>query len=193
MAIVMIDSPYLAKSSIHIPHSAYDSISILNNAFTSNPSLPHHDRISASTETTSRFAYSINLYVYGTVPLTICITEYMLRILHVKKIPFTSYDLASDEAAKKLWKRKAPVGKCPFILSPTTLLSESRMQNRQAAIAWFINRRHVPRCASFVFPYLLCLTCNFEIQAFEALWVTYHVSCSHLTQCPLGYDLVKKL
>jgi len=35
----------------------------------------------------------------------------MLRILHVKKIPFTSYDLASDEAAKKLWKRKAPVDK----------------------------------------------------------------------------------
>jgi hypothetical protein len=37
--------------------------------------------------------------------------EYMLRILHVKKIPFTSYDLASDEAAKKLWKRKAPADK----------------------------------------------------------------------------------
>ncbi|KAF9029282.1 hypothetical protein BDZ89DRAFT_1250330 [Hymenopellis radicata] len=28
----------------------------------------------------------------------------------VKKIPFTSYDLASDEAAKRLWKRKAPIG-----------------------------------------------------------------------------------
>ncbi|KIP11420.1 hypothetical protein PHLGIDRAFT_114552 [Phlebiopsis gigantea 11061_1 CR5-6] len=28
--------------------------------------------------------------------------------LWVKKIPFTSYDLASDEDAKKLWKRKAP-------------------------------------------------------------------------------------
>ncbi|KAF7985316.1 hypothetical protein HWV62_6499 [Athelia sp. TMB] len=37
-------------------------------------------------------------------------SEYILRILHVKKIPFTSYDLASDEAAKKLWKRKAPPG-----------------------------------------------------------------------------------
>ncbi|KAF4605099.1 hypothetical protein EYR40_003882 [Pleurotus pulmonarius] len=34
--------------------------------------------------------------------------EYILRILQVKKIPFTSYDLASDEEAKKLWKRKAP-------------------------------------------------------------------------------------
>ncbi|KAG9222686.1 hypothetical protein CCMSSC00406_0004600 [Pleurotus cornucopiae] len=34
--------------------------------------------------------------------------EYLLRILQVKKIPFTSYDLASDEEAKKLWKRKAP-------------------------------------------------------------------------------------
>ncbi|KAK0198262.1 hypothetical protein F5146DRAFT_1131266 [Armillaria mellea] len=36
--------------------------------------------------------------------------EYLLRILQVKKIPFTSYDLASDEIAKRLWKRKAPLG-----------------------------------------------------------------------------------
>ncbi|KAI0815086.1 hypothetical protein BC629DRAFT_1469109 [Irpex lacteus] len=34
--------------------------------------------------------------------------EYILRILQVKKIPFTSYDLASDEDAKRLWRRKAP-------------------------------------------------------------------------------------
>ncbi|KAF8222149.1 hypothetical protein L208DRAFT_1324226 [Tricholoma matsutake] len=34
--------------------------------------------------------------------------EYLLRILQAKKIPFTSYDLASDESAKRLWKRKAP-------------------------------------------------------------------------------------
>ncbi|KAN0100498.1 hypothetical protein V8E55_000482 [Tylopilus felleus] len=37
--------------------------------------------------------------------------EYILRILHAKKIPFTSYDLASDEDAKRLWKRKAPLDK----------------------------------------------------------------------------------
>lgn len=37
--------------------------------------------------------------------------EYILRILQVKKIPFTSYDLASDEDAKRLWKRKAPLDK----------------------------------------------------------------------------------
>ncbi|TFK36854.1 hypothetical protein BDQ12DRAFT_633155 [Crucibulum laeve] len=37
--------------------------------------------------------------------------EYILRILQVKKIPFTSYDLASDEEAKRLWKRKAPLDK----------------------------------------------------------------------------------
>jgi hypothetical protein len=30
--------------------------------------------------------------------------------LQVKKIPFTTYDLASDEEAKKLWRRKAPQG-----------------------------------------------------------------------------------
>jgi len=29
--------------------------------------------------------------------------------LQVKKIPFVSYDLASDENAKRLWKRKAPL------------------------------------------------------------------------------------
>lgn len=34
--------------------------------------------------------------------------EHLLRILQVKKIPFTSYDLASDEDAKKVWRRKAP-------------------------------------------------------------------------------------
>ena len=28
--------------------------------------------------------------------------------LQVKKIPFVSYDLASDENAKRLWRRKAP-------------------------------------------------------------------------------------
>ncbi|OJT15809.1 hypothetical protein TRAPUB_3915 [Trametes pubescens] len=37
--------------------------------------------------------------------------EYVLRVLQVKKVPFTSYDLASDEEAKKLWRRKAPVDK----------------------------------------------------------------------------------
>jgi len=37
--------------------------------------------------------------------------EYILRVLQVKKVPFTSYDLASDEEAKKLWKRKAPLDK----------------------------------------------------------------------------------
>lgn len=37
-------------------------------------------------------------------------TEYLLRTLQVKKITFTSYDLASDEDAKRLWKRKAPLG-----------------------------------------------------------------------------------
>ncbi|KAG1716005.1 hypothetical protein ID866_1170 [Astraeus odoratus] len=35
--------------------------------------------------------------------------EYILRILQTKKISFTSYDLACDEEAKRLWKRKAPL------------------------------------------------------------------------------------
>ncbi|KDR85346.1 hypothetical protein GALMADRAFT_234168 [Galerina marginata CBS 339.88] len=37
--------------------------------------------------------------------------EYIFRILQVKKIPFTTYDLASDEDAKRLWRRKAPQDK----------------------------------------------------------------------------------
>ncbi|KAK7064344.1 hypothetical protein R3P38DRAFT_2823903 [Favolaschia claudopus] len=37
--------------------------------------------------------------------------EYILRTLQVKKIKFTSYDLASDEKAKRLWRRKAPADK----------------------------------------------------------------------------------
>ncbi|KIM47865.1 hypothetical protein M413DRAFT_439545 [Hebeloma cylindrosporum] len=37
--------------------------------------------------------------------------EYIFRILQVKKIPFNTYDLASDEEAKRLWRRKAPQGK----------------------------------------------------------------------------------
>lgn len=37
--------------------------------------------------------------------------EYILRILQVKKISYTAYDLASDEEAKRLWKRKAPTDK----------------------------------------------------------------------------------
>ena len=45
--------------------------------------------------------------------------EYILRVLQVKKIPFTSYDLASDEDAKKLWKRKTPLCEC---LSPLYIL-----------------------------------------------------------------------
>ncbi|KAG8763936.1 hypothetical protein FRC11_008884 [Ceratobasidium sp. 423] len=36
--------------------------------------------------------------------------EHLLRVLQVKKIPFTSYDLAANEEAKKLWRRKAPGG-----------------------------------------------------------------------------------
>lgn len=38
------------------------------------------------------------------------IIDYILRILQAKKIKFTSYDLASDEKAKLLWKRKGAGG-----------------------------------------------------------------------------------
>ena len=45
---------------------------------------------------------------YGT--LITSSVEYILRILQAKGIAFNSYDLASDEEAKKLWRRKAPLG-----------------------------------------------------------------------------------
>lgn len=37
--------------------------------------------------------------------------EYLLRIFQVKQIPFSAYDMASDERARKLWKRKVPPAK----------------------------------------------------------------------------------
>ncbi|KAG8929573.1 hypothetical protein FRC01_004107 [Tulasnella sp. 417] len=37
--------------------------------------------------------------------------EYLLRIFQVKQIPFAAYDMASDERARKLWKRKVPPAK----------------------------------------------------------------------------------
>ncbi|KAG8883680.1 hypothetical protein FRB98_002870 [Tulasnella sp. 332] len=37
--------------------------------------------------------------------------EYLLRIFQVKKIPFQAYDMASDEQARRLWKRKVPPAK----------------------------------------------------------------------------------
>ncbi|KAH9969079.1 hypothetical protein BC827DRAFT_1121669 [Russula dissimulans] len=37
--------------------------------------------------------------------------DYILRILQAKNITFSSYDLASDEDAKRLWRRKAPADK----------------------------------------------------------------------------------
>lgn len=59
--------------------------------------------------------------------------EYLLRILQVKKISFTSYDLASDEIAKRLWKRKAPLGNARCVpAGPNQLIYTSV---RQAAIA----------------------------------------------------------
>jgi len=41
--------------------------------------------------------------------------EYILRTLQVKRITYTTYDLASDEDAKRLWRRKAPAGRREFI------------------------------------------------------------------------------
>jgi hypothetical protein len=69
--------------------------------------------------------------------------EYILRILQAKNITFSSYDLASDEDAKRLWRRKAPLGErctqaCARHLNELTC-------TRQATVAWNTNRRDVSR------------------------------------------------
>jgi hypothetical protein len=53
--------------------------------------------------------YSIGFSARGTVSLITSSVEYILRILQSKNIAFSSYDLASDEEAKRLWRRKAPL------------------------------------------------------------------------------------
>ena len=75
-------------------------------AFTADSGLPYHHSVSTRAKTAPRFDQSSLRFRR----LNSCHSEYLLRILQVKKIPFTSYDLASDETAKKLWKRKAPLG-----------------------------------------------------------------------------------
>jgi len=57
-------------------------------------------------------------YLHLSVLALVVGLEYILRVLQVKKIPFTSYDMASDEDAKKLWRRKAPLCECRRFLSP---------------------------------------------------------------------------
>ena len=77
-------------------------------AFAARFCIPNHDRFTTRSEATSRSGFHSK--AWGTHELTLSLLEYLLRILQVKKIPFTSYDLASDEEAKRLWKRKAPLG-----------------------------------------------------------------------------------
>ncbi|KAK7694791.1 hypothetical protein QCA50_001979 [Cerrena zonata] len=54
--------------------------------------------------------------------------EYLLRVLQVKKIPFVSYDLASDEEAKRLWRRKAPLGLLSSLLPADIFLQRYTRQ-----------------------------------------------------------------
>ena len=87
------------------------------------PSLPHHHSFPSYAQAATR--YGATRCIQGPEPqLTSESVEYILRILQVKKIPFTSYDLASDEAAKKLWRRKVPQGKpSAQRLRPSQLIS----------------------------------------------------------------------
>jgi hypothetical protein len=60
------------------------------------------------------------------------VVEYILRVLQAKKITFHSYDLASDEDAKRLWRRKAPVGERRIFCTALAVHSnESRVPDKQ--------------------------------------------------------------
>ena len=62
--------------------------------------------------------------------------EYILRILQAKNIAFSSYDLASDEDAKRLWRRKAPLGEqCPVASNSLREMNLVVSVLRQAAVA----------------------------------------------------------
>ena len=57
--------------------------------------------------------------------MALLLAEYILRVLQVKKVTFISYDLASDEDAKKLWRRKAPRGEYDIPARPRGRSSDS--------------------------------------------------------------------
>ena len=70
-------------------------------------------------------------------------SEHLLRVLQVKKIKFESFDLASNEDAKKLWRRKAPPSECPEISVRGTKAQLNDI-HRQPTASWHFSRRQVP-------------------------------------------------
>lgn len=100
-----------------------------DNDATSDPAFPNYNRFPAQTPVRNNLTTHSGLIIelradrqrQGTVLLChtqsrrvythAFVKEYILRILQIKKLPYLSYDLASDEGAKRLWKRKAPPGK----------------------------------------------------------------------------------
>jgi hypothetical protein len=87
-----------------LPHAS-------NHGPSPHSSLSDDDSVAAGSAAASRCVYNtlIRLAVSHS-PLITNSVEYILRVLQAKNITFSSYDLASDEDAKRLWRRKAPPG-----------------------------------------------------------------------------------
>lgn len=78
------------------------------------------------------------------------ILEYLLRVLQVKKIPFTSYDLASDEEAKRLWKRKAPLGQNSILFDCIDSISHVYDSDKQQLPGILVGGRFPGVCNVFL-------------------------------------------
>ncbi|KAG9000054.1 hypothetical protein FRB94_005683 [Tulasnella sp. JGI-2019a] len=71
--------------------------------------------------------------------------EYLLRTFQIKKIPFQAYDMASDEQARRLWKRKVPPAKqqLPGLLIDNTFVGtveefEAAVEQGEAQLRKFL-------------------------------------------------------
>ena len=89
--------------------SPKDPLDAVDHGFSSHSSLSDHNSVAAGSAAASRYIQRATL-PRGTNSLITSGVEYILRVLQAKKITFNSYDLASDEDAKRLWRRKAPLG-----------------------------------------------------------------------------------
>lgn len=114
-AVVCIIHSLLSLSLIQHPTNQ-------SNASPTDLCLFNDNCLSTSSATTPRYVCIIWKIK---MPILPCVhTEYVLRTLQGYKIPFTAFDLASDEDAKKTWRRRAPPSKplpwdqtCAFIKS----------------------------------------------------------------------------
>src|SRR6266850_1864054 len=76
--------------------------------------------------------------------------EYILRVLQAKKIAFHSYDLASDEDAKRLWRRKAPVGERQVVCTRWPFIRTNLVHQTSSNYLAYSSAGRVPGWAAFI-------------------------------------------